>query len=90
MSHVADAGCEVDVFGMVVEHGSLIHADKHGAVVIPLEVAPLLPAAVDTILLREGVILEAIRGSWFSISRLSKRPSATPRRSTRRGVGGTS
>jgi hypothetical protein len=29
---------------MVAEHGSLIHADRHGAVVIPLEIAPLLPA----------------------------------------------
>jgi hypothetical protein len=35
--------------------------------VIPLEVAPLLPAAIDTILLREGVILEAIRAPGFDI-----------------------
>ena len=68
--HVADVGCEVDIFGMVVEHGSLIHADKHGAVVIPLEVAPLLPAAIDTILQREGVILEAIRAPGFDIEAL--------------------
>jgi len=68
--HVADVGCEVDIFGMVVEHGTLIHADKHGAVVIPLETAPLLPAAIDTILQREGVILEAIRAPGFDIDAL--------------------
>ena len=68
--HVADVGCEIDVFGMAVEHGSLIHADKHGAVVIPLEIAPLLPAAVDTIVQREAVILKAIRSPGFDIDAL--------------------
>lgn len=68
--HVADVGCEVDIFGMVVEHGSLIHADKHGAVVIPLEIAPLLPAAIETITQREAVILEAIRAPGFDIETL--------------------
>ncbi len=68
--HVADVGCEVDIFGMVVEHGSLIHADKHGAVVIPLEIAPLLPAAIETIIQREAVILDAIRAPGFDIETL--------------------
>lgn len=68
--HVADVGCEVDVFGMVVEHGSLIHADKHGAVVIPLEIAPRLPEAVETIVRREAVILDAIRAPGFGIETL--------------------
>lgn len=69
-AHVADVGCEVDIFGMVVEHGSLIHADKHGAVVIPLDVAPLLPEAVETIVRREAVILDAIRAPGFDIETL--------------------
>ena len=68
--HVADVGCEVDIFGMVVEHGSLVHADKHGAVVIPLATAPLLPEAIETIVQREAVILEAIRAPGFDIDTL--------------------
>lgn len=68
--HVADVGGEVDIFGMVVEHGSLIHADKHGAVVIPLDIAPLLPDAVKTIVQREAVILKAIRSPGFDIDAL--------------------
>ena len=67
---MAEIGCEVDIFGMVVEHGSLIHADKHGAVVIPLKVAPLLPEAVETIVRREAVILDAIRAPGFDIKTL--------------------
>ena len=68
--HVADVGCEVDIFGMVVEHGSLIHADRHGAAVIPLEIAPLLPAAIETITQQEVVILDAIRAPGFDIDTL--------------------
>jgi len=68
--HAADVGCEVDIFGMVVEHGSLIHADKHGAVVIPLDIAPLLPAAIETMIRREAVILDAIRAPGFDIETL--------------------
>lgn len=70
--HVADVGCEVEIFGMAVEHGSLIHADKHGAVLIPHEIAERLPAAIDTIVQREKVILEAIRAPDFDIDVLRK------------------
>ncbi|MCF7959637.1 MAG: RraA family protein [Pirellula sp.] len=40
-------GCEVEVFGRVVKPGQLIHADKHGFMVIPAEdEAALLDAAI--------------------------------------------
>jgi len=39
-------GCEVEVFGVKIQHGQLIHADKHGFLVIPAEdEAGLLEAA---------------------------------------------
>lgn len=38
--------CEVEVFGRKVEPGNLIHADKHGFLVIPAEDAPQLLEAV--------------------------------------------
>ena len=70
--HVADIACEVDIFGMTVKHGSLVHADKHGAVLIPHDIAPRLPSAIDTILQREAVILKAIRAPGFDIDVLRK------------------
>ena len=70
--HVADVGCEVDIFGMTVKHGSLIHADKHGAVLIPHDIAPRLPAAIDTIVAREAIILNAISAPEFNIDVLRK------------------
>lgn len=35
--HPVRWGCEVEVFGRKVSHGDLIHADKHGFLVIPPE-----------------------------------------------------
>lgn len=45
-SHPVRWGCEVEVFGRKIRPGQLIHADKHGFLVIPPEDAPrLLEAA---------------------------------------------
>lgn len=65
-------GCEVDVFGMVVCSGDLIHADRHGAVVIPHEVARELPRAAELCGRREQPILEVARSPQFSIEALER------------------
>ena len=36
--HVRDLDCEVRIFGLSVRPGELIHADRHGALVIPEDV----------------------------------------------------
>ena len=68
--HVVDFGRHVNVFGMAVRHDDVIHADRHGAVVIPPEAVTALPAAVDLLTRREAVILECARGPDFGIERL--------------------
>ena len=45
--HAENFGGEVRVAGMTVRSGDLIHADRHGAVVIPLDVAAKLPDAAE-------------------------------------------
>jgi 4-hydroxy-4-methyl-2-oxoglutarate aldolase len=51
----------VEVFGMSVSSGDLIHADKHGAVVIPHEIAYEVADAARRIELSEKPMLEACR-----------------------------
>lgn len=68
--HVADFGRPVNVFGMAVRHDDVIHADRHGAVVIPPEAVTALPAAVDLLTRREAVILECARSPGFDVGRL--------------------
>jgi regulator of RNase E activity RraA len=60
----------VTVHGMTVEPGDLIHADRHGAVVVPLDVAADVPAAAAEIAARERVLIEASRQPGFSANRL--------------------
>lgn len=68
--HVADFGRPVNVCGMAVRHDDVVHADRHGAVVIPPEAVKELPAAVDLLTRREAVILECARGADFDVDRL--------------------
>jgi regulator of RNase E activity RraA len=51
---------------MKVQHNDLVHADRHGAVVIPAELAKDLPNAIDLMIRREKVILDACKRDDFN------------------------
>ena len=68
--HVVDFGRPVDVAGMRVADGDLIHADQHGAVVIPHDVAAEVAAAARRLQAREKVIIEAARTPGFDVEKL--------------------
>jgi len=58
-AHLEDFNQPVTVFGMKVCPGDLIHADKHGAVVIPHEIAREVARAAQQFELNEKPILAA-------------------------------
>lgn len=66
-THLHDYGKEVRVHGMVVKHNDLIHADRHGAVVIPHAVADKIRGACDLLSRKEAVILDQARAPGFNI-----------------------
>lgn len=68
--HVVNFQETVEVAGMTVHHNDLIHADQHGAVVVPLDIVAEIPKAVALIVRREAVILDAARASDFDIDKL--------------------
>lgn len=68
--HVEAIDLEVEVHGMRVRPGDLIHADKHGAVVVPGDALREVLLAVDLVTRREAPILGAARQADFSIERL--------------------
>ena len=70
--HVADYGKQVNVHGMTVCDGDLIHADRHGAVVIPAAAVAELSAAVELVVRREKVILDACKRPGFDIETLKQ------------------
>jgi len=70
--HVVDIGTIVNVAGMVVSPNDIIHADRHGAVVVPADVVKAIPAAAELLARRERVIVEASKRPGFSIEQLRK------------------
>jgi regulator of RNase E activity RraA len=65
-----DFDLEVNVAGMVVRTGDLIHADRHGAAVIPRHAVQAVLDAADLCTRREKVILDICRGKNFSVEAL--------------------
>ena len=70
--HPVEFGRPVTVSGMRVVSGDLIHADQHGAVVIPWNVAQDIMSAAADIAKREGVIIGAAQEPGFNMDRLRK------------------
>lgn len=68
--HLVDVAVTVSVAGMVVSPDDLIHADRHGAVVIPREAVAEIPKAVDLLARREKIIIDASKQPGFSVDRL--------------------
>jgi regulator of RNase E activity RraA len=62
----------VSIFGMQVSPGDLVHADQHGAVVVPAEVAREVPKAAALIARREAVLIGAAKRAGFSTADLRK------------------
>ena len=70
--HLVAIECEVNIFGMAVKPNDIIHADRHGAVVVPEECVKELPSAIDVLTRREAVILEVARSPGFNVEILKK------------------
>jgi len=68
--HVIDLGEPVHVLGIDIRQNDLVHADQHGAVVIPPDVLPELAEGIKTLLASEQLILEPARAADFSIEKL--------------------
>lgn len=66
--HVREIGTPVTVFGLTVRSGDLVHADRHGAVVIPPEVVPHLEAAIRKLLETEKLVLGPARAPGFDFA----------------------
>jgi regulator of RNase E activity RraA len=64
--HMVQMNCDTNIFGMLVRHADVVHADFHGAVVIPPGAVKKLPAAIDLVSRREKVILDLAASPGFS------------------------
>lgn len=66
--HVRSVGQPVRVMGLDVKQGDLVHADRHGAVVVPPEVIPHLAVAVMKLQETEQLVLCPARREGFDFA----------------------
>ena len=74
--HVKEIGCSVSIFSLIVNDGDLVHADRHGAVVIPKGVIDVLEASIQKLLKTEQLILIPTKKDDFDIEKFEEAWSA--------------
>jgi regulator of RNase E activity RraA len=69
-SHVFDFGGTVEVGGLTVRPGDLVHGDCHGVQTVPLEIADKVPAAAREIRQRRQNLVGLRRSAGFTLDKL--------------------
>ena len=68
--HIVDFGRPVEIGGLAVKHGDLLHADVHGVLSVPKEIAAGIPAAAAKRIARERRVLDLCHAKDFSPDKL--------------------
>ena len=69
---VESTGDVVDIGDLRIAPGDLVHADQHGVLLIPKEIAAELPAAADRVIEREQTLLKWVRSPEFDADKLAE------------------
>jgi 4-hydroxy-4-methyl-2-oxoglutarate aldolase len=77
-SHIIEFGQPVEIDGLKISSGDLLHGDRHGVLTIPVEIAKAVPAEAQRILAEEHELAQFCRSPEFSLERLSERLRKTP------------
>lgn len=72
-AHIAEFGEPVEIDGLKISSGDLLHGDRHGVVSIPLSIAAELPAEAAKLLSEEHELVEFCRSPDFSLRELAER-----------------
>jgi 4-hydroxy-4-methyl-2-oxoglutarate aldolase len=68
--HIVEIGKPVEIGGLKIQSGDLLHGDLHGVQSVPLDVAARVPAVAAQITAREQALIVLCRSSAFSIDKL--------------------
>ena len=89
--HVEESGIPVEIGGLTIRPGDLIHADKHGVMTIPQAIAGLIPEAARRIEARERALIDYCQSAEFTsqglreLQRTLPQPQAPDRGTTAAG-----
>ena len=69
-AHVVDYGAPVEIGGLTISPGDLLHGDRHGIVEIPAEIAAAIPRVAEKIQTLEQELFELCESAGFSMQHL--------------------
>jgi 4-hydroxy-4-methyl-2-oxoglutarate aldolase len=69
-SHIVEIGGEVEIGGLKVNPGDLIHADRHGVLSVPAGIAVEIPQVAARILEQERRLIAFCRSQDFTLEKL--------------------
>lgn len=72
-AHIVEFGKAVEIGGLTIQPGDLLHGDLHGVHKIPLEIAPEVPGEAARMSVEEGELIDFCRSPRFSLDGLSRR-----------------
>ncbi len=71
-AHLVDFGGAVAIQGMAVGSGDLIHAERHGATVIPADIAQDVAAAARKLMRQEKVVIDEAQRDGVTVESLKR------------------
>jgi 4-hydroxy-4-methyl-2-oxoglutarate aldolase len=72
-AHVVDFGGPVEVGGLLVNPGDLLHGDLHGVVSVPAAIAGEIPRVAAELLAQEGELIQLCQPGHFSMENCAAR-----------------
>ena len=69
---IEEMDVKVSINSMEVSPNDIVHADRHGAVVIPDKYLEALPDAIEKLLMAEKKVLDAAKADGFSVEKLEQ------------------
>jgi 4-hydroxy-4-methyl-2-oxoglutarate aldolase len=76
-AHLVDFGQPVDVGGLTVKPGELLHGDVHGVVSVPAAIAGQVPGIAAELLIHERELIQLCQSRHFSLQALRARIERT-------------
>ena len=70
--HVVEFNSSVNIHGLNINDGDIIHADKHGAVIIPDQAISIIKKAINHMTKKEKHLIEAAKQENFNIDKLKE------------------
>lgn len=72
-AHIIEFGDAVEIGGLKVKPGDLLHGDRHGVVSVPISIAKEIPSVAIEMLRSEGELIDFCRSKEFSFNKLAEK-----------------